>query len=220
MPITLRALSKLYSSMFCGAKQLHTSCSRQGTLYFKRDWAVPLPRLGKPIRFKKRHNVYRVCGTERFPENIDIILAKDSLEYGVTGEVLTLERKVARTLIRHDEAVYASPENLEDYQSSLIAKSAQTTSGRRMLLWLKSMDSLKCPMRQGVSWTLTPEIISRALQRAHKLVIPPSALTLPRIIKEDDDGAWGQHEIEITVNEVDTVPMNIDVVVWKPDDGL
>lgn len=180
---------------------------------------MPLPRLGKAKRLKKRHNVYRVCGTERFPANVDVILTKDSLEYGVTGEVLTLERKVARTLIRQFDAVYASPESLDEYQSSLISKSTQTTSGRRMLLWLRSIDSLKCPMRQGVNWTLTPEITCRALQRAHKLVIPASALTLPRIINEKDDDAWGPHEVKIMVNGVDTVAMNMDVVVWKPDDG-
>lgn len=43
-----------------------------------------------------------------------------TLEHGVAGEVVEVEKHVGRHLIRNFEAIYASPENLQEVASKFV----------------------------------------------------------------------------------------------------
>lgn len=51
---------------------------------------------------------------------IEFYLSCKHSEHGVAGEVVTLEKHLARHLLKQSEAVYASPENLQEIATSIV----------------------------------------------------------------------------------------------------
>lgn len=195
--------------------RLFNTCGIQQSYIFERDYELPDGPLFT-TKLEKKHHIYRVVGYQRGPPELEIILTKDSLEHGVAGEVIAVEKHVGRALIRKFEANYASPENLREVASNFAKKSGQTISGRRMLLWLRTREHLTCPMRDDVPWKLTPDLVCRALLRSHKLVVPESALELPKhTIDSSDPDTWRTHDVKITVNGADTVTLKMNIVPWN-----
>merc|ERR1711881_18735 len=133
--------------MVANARQLHHTTQLQAaTLKMKRHWQVPLPRLGESAKLKPRHSIYRVDRCENGPKTLTVILSQDSMEYGVHSEVVTLPKYFGRKLIYEKQAVYASPANLKALSTSEKG-SEQTVTGKRLLLWLRTQDTLHCPYR-------------------------------------------------------------------------
>ncbi|CAK8671190.1 large ribosomal subunit protein bL9m-like [Clavelina lepadiformis] len=192
-----------------------TATSSASTLKLARHNKAPLPKLGRPAKLTELHQVYKVVGRDNGPKNLKFILTEDVSEFGVKGEMLDLPKHFGRRLIFQGKAVYASPENIEEYSAQQLT--SQSVSGRRMILWLKEQTILPCSFRKDVEWTLTPELLARSLLRTHNLSLVPSAITLPdypitnRNVDEDR-----VHEIKVTVNELDTIPLKITITGWEP----
>nr|XP_039266683.1 39S ribosomal protein L9, mitochondrial-like [Styela clava] len=215
-----RGLSKINRSVWqpiIKSDFFTSTCQNTGTLHFEREWKPPINVKGWPSKLHARHSIYRVVGRELGPTELKVILTKDSLEFGVAGEVLVLEKMIGRSMINKGEATYASPENLEKFASHSINKSPQTTTGRRLLLWLRTTQ-LECPMRSDVSWVMTPAIAARGLQRAHNLVVAKNALELPDYpITSDNPDSWSQHDIKISVNGIDTITVKMNIIQWNKE---
>ncbi|ESP02681.1 hypothetical protein LOTGIDRAFT_171882, partial [Lottia gigantea] len=142
----------------------------RSTVIVKRRHEPGLAKIGSNPKIRTRHLIYDFC--ERVHSNplppIQCILKENILGLGVEGELVTVSRKMFRnSLYPRQKAVYASPENLAEYQTvekdktgkKKVTKFSMTTSARLKKLYLP------VPMSGDNKWTLNKDHIRLALRK-------------------------------------------------------
>jgi len=188
---------------------LTTSRCQAHTLIFERVYEPYLPKVGEKAKLKRRHNILKVKRFENGPKELKVVLTESSKLYGVKGEVVELPKMFARQLLAQKEAIYASPENIEEF--ALDPESdEQTLTGRRTAFWLSSHEVFNCQFPSDTSWTLNAENLSRCLQRDYDVLIPPSAIELPEY-EINNENAFDEniHDANVTVNGVEKVTIQL-----------
>jgi len=182
------------------------------TLVFEREYEPPLPKIGGKPKLKRRHGIIKVKRIENGPKELKVVLTESSKVYGVKGEVVNLPKFFARKLLDQKEAVYASPENIEEFAIDQ-ESDGQTLTGRRIAFWLSSHDVFNCSFPFDKTWTLNAEHLSRCLQRDFDVLIPPSAIELP-VYEITNENAFNDelHDVNVTVNGVEKVTIQLKFV--------
>jgi len=174
---------------------------------------------------KNDYEFYRyevVTETDAEPGEIKIILLKSSEEFGMRGQIRTLNAKIARQeLLLPGFAVYASPGNLEKYKDIVIPEDkiiSSSESSQEILVDL-TKKVFAIVMSGQNPWTLEPKHIRFALM-VEGLLIEEDCVILPSDVKiEGPNSNVNEKEfaVDIQINEFEKVTIRCVLFQESPD---
>jgi len=142
--------------------------------------------------------------------NMDVILATDVEGLGLKGDIVTVNKVLARThMLPVGVADYVSPENMARYEQIRKEREnmkRQTMTALKTSKQLAAM-TLPIPMSATVPWTLSKTHV-RVAFRAVGVELKDDCIGLP----EQPVTQHGNVTIQITVNEMDKV--NVKAIIY------
>lgn len=197
----------------------------RATHVFKRkDEPKLVPKWKDPrkARLKAKNYVYEVTDTNLKPvPNIKCILTQYVEGIGSRGDVVEVKRSLFRgVLCPAGSAVYASPENLTQFEKERQASGAKQEPKRTKYsvntLQQLSGFTLLVPMNAHNPWTLDKSHIRIAFRKMgvevkdHCITLPETTIT--------HDGDVKQFSVGITINGIDKVDVKACIAPWSPDE--
>ncbi|KAK7898922.1 hypothetical protein WMY93_019775 [Mugilogobius chulae] len=193
----------------------------QHTVVVERWWQVPLSKRGSAPRLNpRRHRIYRLVeDRKQLPqEKMELILTQTVAKLGGRGDTVFVKKSVGRNkLLAQGLAVYASPENKEQFAEELRLRQEgkseerlQTRTGQMTVDFLKRI-KLNINQMPTEDFQVTKEVVCRQFLKKFIVVVPPHALTLQQEpIKE-----VGEYWCEVTVNGMDTVRIPLSILPYE-----
>ncbi|CAK9295381.1 unnamed protein product [Gordionus sp. m RMFG-2023] len=144
---------------------------------------------------------------------------------GVRGDIIEVwKEKAYLDLLPSGYAVYASPENLENFMQEKIddnmSKNVHSAFASGVIRRLKEM-KLRILMNADNDWTLDSNHISIAFRHAG-IIVPPEAITLPTLIDNDHPQSITKNNclqknfrIGITVNNIETIQVDAFIELYS-----
>ncbi|XP_072173688.1 large ribosomal subunit protein bL9m-like isoform X2 [Diadema setosum] len=217
----VRRSSQLLSTVGHSAAVL-TQLQQRNVNIVRRLFPPPVPKLGKAPRvLKKQHRVYILEeNTQHNPRRkLQLILTQDVPKYGLRGDVITVDKRIGRNkLLPSGVAVYASPENLKEFalakqeEDDKAAPLRLTPMAVKTIAFLKK-NQLPVKMHHELKWdVITKDHVIHAFRHNFGVVVPEHALTLP----DEPITDFGTYNITVTVNGLETIPMEMNVVKHVP----
>lgn len=182
----------------------------------RRKWPAPPSKLyksGKDRTVKRKHLVFMADGSIRSRKLLRLILTEDVPDVGVNGDIVLVPKGLGRReLLRENKAVYASPENIDEFARQDDGRDLPLTlSATLKYLQNKRLEvEVRCQESEP-DWAELPypkERIANAFKNNLGMVVSEDAITLP----EEPITDYGEYSIQITINGTETVPMEVDVV--------
>ncbi|XP_063953610.1 large ribosomal subunit protein bL9m-like isoform X2 [Lytechinus pictus] len=189
----------------------------------RRLFPPPIPKLGKKYtRPKKSHKVYILeeDTTHRPRQKLKLILKDDVPKLGNRGEVVMVDKRIGRNkLIPSGAAVYASPENIQEFAMTMKKEKEESTDeGRLSPMAMKTIkhlqkNMLEVRMHADPEWTeVTKDHVIHAFRHRLGVVVAEHALKLP----DETITKCGTYPLEVTINGIETVHMEMEVINFLP----
>ncbi|XP_014669941.1 PREDICTED: 39S ribosomal protein L9, mitochondrial-like isoform X1 [Priapulus caudatus] len=206
----------------CEGLEVHQT---RNTWILKRKWTPPLNKLPRYEDDKRRRHLPSRFHVYELVEHrdsvplkpLEVLLVENVEGIGMKGDIVKVKLNLARDqLLPSGQAVYCSPENLEDY-ADLIEKRKKEIEDAEgptrsafvetTLKYLQQM-RLNITMNRNNPWTITKNHIAVSFRKAG-VVVPEYAITMPNDPITSDNPR--DFEIQLMVNRTDevTVPCHM-----------
>lgn len=169
-----------------------------------------------------RYEVVEETDTEA--QNIKVILLKSMEDFGLRGQILTMNAVKARQdLLLPKLATYASPENLKKYKDIVIPEDSVSYSSEEVRKSLPAISKLCVPvlMNNLNSWTVEPWHVKVALRKVG-LNADKECIHLPQqpISGPNEDYEGKEFCVHLKLNEFEMVPIRCVLFHWSAEDVL
>ncbi|XP_074643181.1 large ribosomal subunit protein bL9m-like [Tubulanus polymorphus] len=197
----------------------------RNTVIMKRKFPPPLSKLNsRPRKLRARHNIYEIVEVAHMKKTpkLEVILTDYVEGHGIRGDRILVDRVVARRqLLPTGQAVYASPENIAEFERELRDRGPDEKSAKLTAYCMKTIRELQTlklfvPMNRNTEWTLSKKHIRIAF-RYTGVIVPEEAITLP----EDEithRSAELPFKIAVSVNELDPFEIDTEIFLIDNDD--
>jgi len=187
------------------------------TIVVERLWQLPPgPDGGRPHR-SQMNELYKllkvVDGGIKYPEDMPCILTEFIDGIGIRGDVVSVKRDLFHNeLFPGGLAVYASPENIEEFEEERRAAGIEKAESRLGVLARMTMKelnnmSLEIPLREDIDWTLNKKHVQVAF-RLQGIEIDVDCIEIP----EEAVTGFGEVKISVSINDIETVEMTANIV--------
>lgn len=189
---------------------------RPGDTYVvERLWQLPPgPDGGRPQReqMNELYKLLKVVDVVKYPEDMQCILTDFVDGIGIRGDIVTVKREMFHSeLFPAGLAVYASPENIEEFEEERKAAGIEKSESRlgvlaRMTMKVLNHMTLEIPLRDDISWTLNKKHVQVAF-RLQGIDLDTDCIEIP----DDAVTGFGEVPINVMINGLESI--NITAVI-------
>ncbi|XP_005103172.1 39S ribosomal protein L9, mitochondrial [Aplysia californica] len=210
---TSLAAKELLSRTAVGSVVLQT---RNNTRIMERVYPLPVGKDGgRPDRsqMNELYKILREVEIVKYPEEIQCILTDFVEGVGIRGDVVTVKRDFFHEeLFPAGMAVYASPDNIEEFEEERKAKGidkAETRLGVFARMTMKELSNmhLEIPLSDSSDWTLCKRHVQVAF-RIQGVEVEEDCLELP----EEAVTEFQDVTINVWINGLESVPVSATIV--------
>ncbi|XP_072019997.1 large ribosomal subunit protein bL9m-like [Amphiura filiformis] len=190
---------------------------QQTVFTLRRKYPAPPTKLYKSGKVdkgvKQRFKIYISDGIIRPKKLLKLILTENVEDLGVRGDIVLVPKRQGRAeLLRYNKAVYASPENIEEFAKQddgrdlplTVSATLKYLENKRLQVDVTCLES--DPHWEELSYPKAR--IINAFKNKLGVIVSEDALRLP----EEPIKDYGTYTIQLTINGTETIPVEIDVV--------
>ncbi|XP_059139138.1 large ribosomal subunit protein bL9m-like [Physella acuta] len=210
-----RVCPRLQPSL-CLAACVTRQQTRNHTIVMERVIPIPPGKDGGLPNVRDMNELYKILRhvkTVYYPSQMSCILTDFVEGLGIRGDVVKVKRNMF-----HDQlfpaglAVYASPQNLKEFEEerkALGIEKAETRLGVLARMTMKELNhmNLQIPMNENVEWVLTKEHVQVAF-RTQGVEMLEQCIQLP----EEEITTFQDLTVKVTINGLETVTVKATIV--------
>ncbi|CAG5116690.1 unnamed protein product [Candidula unifasciata] len=211
----LRAPSQSLKQL-CAASNTWKQQQRNHTIIMERVFPIPPGKDGglpPESEMNELHKILRHVEIVAYPKEMSCILTDFVEGLGIRGDIVKVDRDVFHLeLFPADLAVYASPENIQEFEEERKAKGIEKAESRlgvfaRMTMKELNHMTLEIPMNPKTSWTLTKKHVLVAF-RLQEVELDEDCIMLP----EEPVTGFQDLTVEVVINKLETVKIQAKIV--------
>uniref|UniRef100_A0A0B6ZY76 Large ribosomal subunit protein bL9m n=1 Tax=Arion vulgaris TaxID=1028688 RepID=A0A0B6ZY76_9EUPU len=200
----------------CSATTSWMQQNRNHTIIMERVFPIPPGKDGglpNPREVNELHKILRHVEIYCYPREINCILTNIVDGLGIRGDLVSVNRVVFhQELFPAGLAVYASPENIQEFEEERKNKGIEKAESRlgvfaRMTIKELGMLTLEIPMSENTSWELTKQHV-RVAFRTQGIELNDDSITLP----EETITTFQELFVTVWVNGLESVNVQAKVI--------
>ncbi|BFZ14068.1 hypothetical protein BsWGS_17107 [Bradybaena similaris] len=200
----------------CAAGTTWKQQTRNHTIIMERVYPVPPGKDGglpSEREMNELHKILRHVDIVEYPTEMSCILTDFVEGLGIRGDIVKVERDMFHLeLFPANLAVYASPENIQEFEEERKAKGIEKAENRlgvfaRMAMKELNHMTLEIPMNPKTSWTLTKQHVLVAF-RLQEVELDEDCIMIP----EEPITEFQDVTVEVLINKLETVKLQAKIV--------